>query len=400
MTSILRIPGFARAWVAGGIANAMLWLELLAAALFTLSATGSPLAVAVVSAARAAPLLLVGAVVGVLADAADRRRIVLLGLLLTAASSATVAILAASGVLLPWHLAVSALVSGLVYATEMPARRRLVADLAGAQAGRAIAMDSLTNFATRCAGPLVGGIAVGGIGVAGTYAASAACSLVGAALVGGLAHRQAGTGSLTLPRAREDLVEGLAYARRSATVATLLAVTVAMNLFGYSYTGLIAPVGHGLGLADPQIGVLAAAEPGGALLAGLLMVRLSLPGPALGWLGGGSAMLLAALACVPLVPPLWPACLVLALGGFGVAAYTNVQTTVAVQSAPPALQSRVLGLVSMCVGCWPLGQVLAGGLATWLGPLGALAALALGGLVSLGGIAAFRARADPAKLAA
>jgi hypothetical protein len=45
-------PGFKELWIAGGIANAMLWLEVLAAGLFTFQATGSGLAVAIVSAAR------------------------------------------------------------------------------------------------------------------------------------------------------------------------------------------------------------------------------------------------------------------------------------------------------------------------------------------------------------
>ena len=44
--------GFKELWIAGGIANAMLWLEVLAAGLFTFQVTGSGLAVAIVPAAR------------------------------------------------------------------------------------------------------------------------------------------------------------------------------------------------------------------------------------------------------------------------------------------------------------------------------------------------------------
>ncbi len=180
---MLSNPAFVRLWIAGGIGNAMLWLEVLAAGLFTAQVTGSGLAVAIVSAARSLPLL-GGAMVGVLSEAFDRKRIVVGGLLLAAASSASVASLGALGVARPWHLAVAALVSGCVYATEMPARRRLVAESAGpARVARAVALDSLTNFATRCAGPLLGGAAYGVVGLPGTFAASAALSLFGAALV-------------------------------------------------------------------------------------------------------------------------------------------------------------------------------------------------------------------------
>ena len=383
---VFAAPGFARLWLAGGIASAMLWLEVLAAALFTLEATGSPFAVAVVSAARAAPLLVVGAFVGVLADAMDRRVLVLGGMLLAAASSAAIAGLAWSGLLQPWHLAASALVGGLVYATELPARRRLVAEIAGPdRVARAIAVDNLTSFATRVMGPLLGGVGVGAIGIGGAYAVSAGCSLVAAGLVAGVSHRQSRLG-LSWRRVRHDLREGLAFARASPTVRMLLAVTVAMNLFGYSYTTLVAPVGRGAGLDDAAIGVLAAAEPAGALAGGLLMVRWALPGPPLRWLAVGAGGLFAALAAGWLATPLVGLSLVLALGGLGVAAYSNMQTLIAVESAPPEIRSRVFGLVSMCVGCWPIGQLLVGGLAEAVTARTAMAAQGVLGLLAVAGL--------------
>ena len=119
---------FLRLWGAGGVSAAMLWLEILAASLFTFEATGSSLAVAAVSAARAAPLLLFGAVAGVMSDAWNRRSIVLGGLVLSAVSAGSVAMLGSAGLARPWHLAVAAFVSGCAYATEFPARRRMVAE--------------------------------------------------------------------------------------------------------------------------------------------------------------------------------------------------------------------------------------------------------------------------------
>jgi hypothetical protein len=43
----LAAPGFRELCIAGGVADAMLWLEVLAAGLFTFQATGSGLAVAI-----------------------------------------------------------------------------------------------------------------------------------------------------------------------------------------------------------------------------------------------------------------------------------------------------------------------------------------------------------------
>jgi hypothetical protein len=364
----------------------MLWLEVLAAGLFTAQVTGSALAVAVVSAGRSLPLL-GGAVVGVLSEAYDRKRIVVGGLVLAATSSASVAALGLAGVLRPWHLAVAALASGCVYATEMPARRRLAAESAGpARVERAVALDSLTNFATRCAGPLLGGAAYGLTGIGGTFAASAALSLCGAALVSGIAHTQTRR-PVSWGAVWRDLAEGLTFARHRGVLLALLGVTVTMNLCAFSYTTLAVPIGRdAYHLPAARIGVLAAAEPAGALLCGLATAVVTPSGAPLPWLAGGVALLLSALAALPLAPPLWPACAVLACGGVGTAFFTNAQTMIVMTEAPPAMRSRVMGLVTVCIGSWPLGMLLSGGLTQVMSPLAALATMALGGLAVLGGV--------------
>ena len=377
-------PAFLRLWIAGGISGALLWFEVLAAALFTLDATGSALAVAIVSAARSLPLLGFGAIVGVLADRMDRRAIVLGGLLLTAGSSGCVAGLAWAGVLRPWELAVAALASGLAYATEMPARRRMVAESApGSLLGRAIAIDSLTNFATRCAGPLLGGVLYGAVGVAGSFAASATASLIGAALVAGL-HRSppgapGGDASLL-----DGLREGARYVRARPSLRTMLGVTVAMNLFGYAYTTLVAPMGRdAFGLGDGAIGVLAAAEPAGAFAAGLVFARWSPSRAPVAWLAGGVALLLCGLIAAGLLPSEPAVLAALFCGGLGSAAFTNHQSTIAMDGTPPQLRSRVLGLVSACIGMWPIGLVAAGGLSLVATAQHAMAGLGVAGLLTL-----------------
>lgn len=382
--ALLRRPGFLRLWVAGGLSSALLWLEVLAAALFTLDATGSALDVALVSAARSLPLLGFGAVVGVLADRYDRRLIVLGGLLLTATSSAGVAALASAGVLRPWELALAALASGCAYATEMPARRRMVAEAAPPSLlGRAIAIDSLTNFATRCAGPLIGGVAYGGIGTAGTFATSATASLIGAALVAGL-PRSRTAAPTEHPAIWTQLREGVRFAAGRPALRTMLGVTMAMNLFGYAYTTLVSPMGREVfGLTDAQIGVLAAAEPGGALVAGLVFAQWAPDRRPLAWLSGGVLALMAGLVLAGLLPNEGAVLGVLFVAGFGSASFTNHQSTIALRATPEALRSRVLGLITACIGLWPVGILVAGALTGVLSAAHAMTSLGVAGLLAL-----------------
>ena len=63
---LLATPGYARLWFAGGVGNAMRWLELLVAGIFTYDATHSAFLVAVVTVARSLPMLFLGPIAGVI----------------------------------------------------------------------------------------------------------------------------------------------------------------------------------------------------------------------------------------------------------------------------------------------------------------------------------------------
>src|ERR1700729_2166127 len=126
--ALLASRTYLRLWAIGGCVNTMRSFEVLAAALFTLDVTGSGLAVAVVSAARTMPMLLLGAFAGVMSEAVNRKRVVLIGQIVAGLASATIAVLAGFGLATPWHVGVAALVSGTVWSTEMSTRRRMVGE--------------------------------------------------------------------------------------------------------------------------------------------------------------------------------------------------------------------------------------------------------------------------------
>lgn len=381
-------------WGLGAVGNAMRWLEALAAALFTLEATGSQLAVAVVSAARSLPLIFTAALAGVLADAVDRRWIVAGGLLLSAGAAGAVAVLAGEGALRPWHLFIAGLASGLVYGTDFSSRRRMLAEsVVPGLVARAIALDSLTGAGARVAGPLLGGVAYQFLGVAGTFAASASLSLAAALATFGVRHAQARR-RLSVRSVATDLVEAVAVVRRSAVLWALVVVTVGQNLFGFAYTTLIAPVGQDVfGASAALVGVLAAAEPAGGTLGGLALAAFGAPRGRPIWVFiFGSVWFLALLALTAAAPGFWVVAVLLFAGGVGLALYSNEQTTVALAEAPEAARSRVLGLVMTAVGGWPVGMVLAGWLADRMGPLAAMGTLGVAGLVWVAAAASGYAR--------
>src|SRR6267143_1919939 len=94
---LLATPSYARLWFAGGVGNAMRWLELLVAGIFTYDATHSAFLVAVVTMARSLPMLFLGPLAGVIGEAFNRKRLLQAQLLLMMATSATLAALALAG---------------------------------------------------------------------------------------------------------------------------------------------------------------------------------------------------------------------------------------------------------------------------------------------------------------
>ena len=374
-------PDVVRLLLIGGSNNITRWLEVLAAALFTYEMTGSGLLVAAVTAARSVPMMLFGAFAGVISEALDRRRIMLAGMLITGAGSATICVLAAAGLVRPWHVGLAAFVSGTVWSAEMSGRRRMVGDAAApALLGRVIALDSLTGAATRMAGPLIGGIVYQFIGLGGAYGLTFALAMVNFALAWPLAHRQVAR-RLSVAGLAQDLLEGVRAALSSPQLAGVLAVTMAMNAFVFCYSALAVPIAITLfGASNAEVGVLGAAESAGALIAGLMLARGLPPIAPRRLMIGGSAMFAACLAVMPLLPSLELACLVLLIGGTGTAAFSNMQTMLVLNGAPPAMRSRLLGLITVSIGTGPLGQLLAGWLADTIGLRPAVMLVALTGL--------------------
>ena len=68
-------PSYLRLWFAGGIGNAMRWLELLVAGIFTYEVTQSTVLVALVTVARSLPMLFIGTSAGVVGAALNRKRL-------------------------------------------------------------------------------------------------------------------------------------------------------------------------------------------------------------------------------------------------------------------------------------------------------------------------------------
>ncbi len=386
---LFRLPDFLRLWLVGATGNAMRWLELLASGLFAWEATQSALAVTVVVAVRQLPQLFFGAFVGAISEAVNRKTIVMLALLVPALVSTVLATLATTGLLELWHVTLGNFISGTMWSTEMSTRRRMVGEVAGPhRIVPAIALDSATNAATRMIGPILGGVIFGWLGMRGAYTLTALVQFMAAFALAGLAYEQV-IRRLDLARIPAEIAEGLAFARTRNTILLVYGVTVVTNAFAFAYSGLVAPIGSGVFHVSPAlVGLLAAAEPLGALLGGALIAAGVVRMDRRLTFAGGAGLFMVALIVMALSPSYWLAFAVLVIGGFGTAGFGNMQTTLMLTEAPAEMRSRLMGLVTVGIGTGPLGVLVAGLLSDAIGPRGAVLIMAGAGLAATIALAA------------
>ncbi len=386
---LLADGAFLRLWCAGGMTNSMRWVEMLVSGLFAYQLTQSAFAVSLVLMSRALPMLTAGALAGAVAESLNRKSLLMAGQAATATGAIVIALLAATGHLALWHLFLNGLLGGLAWTNELATRRRMVAETAGpARIVQAVALDTVTNSTTRMVGPLAGGFFFQTVGVTAAYAIAATLYLVALFLVSGVQHVQERR-QLQARHLVRDVIAATRIALGHPLLRLVLGVTMAMNVFGFSYTAILPAFGSIAFSATPvQIGLLAAAEPFGALLAGIaLAVRRGAP-PGRLTLLIGSAGFLVVLTCAALSPSLPLAVALLVLGGIGTAAFGSLQTGLVMMHAPIEARSRVLGLTTTCIGMGPAGVLLVGALADGFGPRTAIALMAVAGLAALAAVAA------------
>jgi len=299
-------------------------------------------------------------------------------------TSAVLCTLAFSAEIRVWHIALGGVVAGMVWAMELAVRRRMIGEVVMPdQVGPAVAFDSLTNSFARVLGPLAGGAAYQTLGLGGAYLLSAALYLAAGLSVIGLDFRQEAR-RLRFGRIAIDIAEAAAVARANAAILAVVLVSIIMNMFAFSYSALIAPIGLDVYRVSPiLVGALAAAEPLGAIAVGIPLStgRLRLSGR--GALLRGSLLFLVGLAVMALSPWYWLAFVMLLIGGLGTAAFSNLQTTLILTEAPPATRSRVMGIVTMCIGTGPVGVMMIGILSGQVGPPVAILIMAGVGLCGL-----------------
>jgi len=382
--SLLRDPGFLRVWGIGLIGNTMRWLELLAIGIFVFETTGSALLVAVMTIARQLPLALFGVFIGPMAERTNRKHLMIFGFTVMTASTATMGLLANLGVIEIWQIAICVFISGSSWALDYPVRRTLIGEFAGPdRLGTGISLDAATNNITRMIGPFAGGVTYGLVGLQGAF------------LVSGLAHFTcvliAISLSLDHTKVRSSvepyltmLKQGLNIVRTSPELIGVYLVTIILNVFGFPYAAMVPVLGRARYDVEPAlVGLLSAAEGAGAFVGALIIAFVARPA----WFKRlylyGAASFMCLIFGLSFAANYWFAVSILLFAGLGMAGFGAMQSTLVLLLAPVEARSRLMGLLSVCIGCSPIGLLNLGLLADWVGAPLALTLISSTGLLLL-----------------
>ena len=132
------------------------------------------LALGFVGLAKVAPVVIFSMVAGVLADAWDRRRLMLVTQAASAIVAAVLAGLTFAGLTIVWPIYVLAALGGAVGAFDLPARQSLMPNLVPREhLANAITLNSIMLQTASIVGPAAGGLVIAAFGVGWVYVLNA-----------------------------------------------------------------------------------------------------------------------------------------------------------------------------------------------------------------------------------
>jgi MFS family permease len=343
--------------------------------------TNSPLQIGLLGLARALPqifLLLVG---GLLADAMDRRKLMMCTQIGLFCVSTTLALLTFFGKASPQMLYVATVLLAIFTSLEQPSRQSLIPSLVPrAHLAQALALQGTQRYVPIIAGPSLAGVLLAFSGPAACYAVDA-CSWLAmlAALLLLRTNITEGGGWKTV--SLRSLREGMQFVWSHGVIFPLMLLDFSATFFGNA-RGLFPIFARDILLVGPKgLGLLYASRAVGSLLAAFGMTLFGPVKRAGRWIFLGIGVYGLSTVFFAQSQIFWISVLMLMLTGAGDTVSSILRSTINQLSTPDALRGRMSSINSIFTSNGPqLGQFESGLVAAWLG---AQASALTGGLATL-----------------
>jgi MFS family permease len=345
------------------------WMQRVAQSWLVLELTNSPFKLGLISALQSAPMLCLAFIAGVIADRLPKRRVLIGTQTALMIQAFLLAVLAWTGHVQYWHVALLATLYGLAFTLDMPTRQSFIVEMASKEdLPNAIALNSTMVSGARMVGPAVAGLLVDRYGVASAFGLNG-LSFVAVILALAAMRADGLPGPAQGTSVRQDIAAGLYYAVRTPLVALILSLLLTLGLFVMNHNVLVPLLArdvlhegaHGFGLLMAAVGT-------GAIVGALALAMLAKGRPPLSLLLGTAAAASGLTLLLAAIRNFWAAMLVLALIGFSQIVFLASCNSTLQLVVPDRMRGRIMSLYAFVfVGITPLGSLVVGTIAEWFG---------------------------------
>ena len=354
------------------------WMQTVAQSWLVLELTNSPFKLGLIGALQFGPMLCFSFVSGAIADRLPKRRVLIGTQTALMVQAFLLSFLTWTGHVQYWHVAVLATCYGLANTLDMPTRQSFIVEMVSKDdLPNAIALNSATFNGARMVGPAVAGLLVDRYGVGPAFGLNG-LSFV-AVIVALAAMRADGLPSPTQgTTVRAEIAAGLRYALYTPLVALILGLLLAVNLFCMNHNVLVPLLArdvlhqgaHGFGLLMAALGT-------GAIIGALALASLVTGRPPLSLILGAAGAATGLTLLLAGIRHFEAALILLSLVGLAQIVFLASCNTTLQLVVPDRMRGRIMGLYAFVLaGVTPLGSLLVGTIAEWLG---VSTAYALGG---------------------
>jgi MFS family permease len=345
--------------------------------------THSPLQIGLLGLARAVPQMVLLLVAGLLADAMNRRKLMMCTQTGLFCVSTTLALLTFAGKASPHMLYIATMLLALFSSLEQPSRQSLIPNLVPRQdLPRALALQGTQRHVPMIAGPSIAGIVLALSGPAACYTIDALSWIAMLLALAALRTKIPEGGGLRAVSLR-SLQEGIGFVWQHGIILPLMLLDFGASFFG-NVRGLLPIYARDILFVGPTgLGVLYSARAVGSLAAAAAM---GFWGPVKRgglWVFIGVGIYGLATVSFAYSSLFWFSLLMLTLTGVGDTISSILRGTINQLHTPDELRGRMSSINSIFTMSGPqLGQFEIGVIATWLGSemaafTGGLATLAI-----------------------
>lgn len=366
----LKYPNY-RLWFIGQLVSLVgTWTQSAAQGYLVYELTQSPEYLGYVSAAAGIPSWIFTLYAGAIADRIPRRTIILVCQVVMMLLALALAALAFTGLVQWWHVLILALLLGVANAFDAPARQSFILEMVDRESlTNAIALNSAMFTSAIVVGPAFGGLAYAWFGPGWCFVINAISFIAVIIALALMKLKPPDPTARKRSAGLDEIGEGLRYVWHEPTLRMLISNIGFTTIFGLGMVTLLPAWAVNILHGDSATnGFLLSARGVGSLLGALMIAslgRFNMRGKM--WTLGSFGLpvfilIFSAIRWLPL------SLLVMAGIGWSFIWLNNVTNALVQTHVPDHLRGRVMGIYTLVFfGSTPIGSLIAGNLAGWLG---------------------------------